>query len=392
MNMNKEQQYLVTLCRAYLYGEKVTLREDIDYEKLYVLAKSHNLSAICFCVIKNSTNRNIINTDIYKKFEDIFFETIFRFDEQSKVIDEIVTLLTDADCDYVLFKGSEIRNYFPVAQVRAMGDIDILIPQDKRDSVKNLLCENGYTIKNSNGPVYDYIKNNTLIEIHTKIVSGKVGNSNAENFFENAFEHISENDRHRLDENYNFAYLLTHIAHHFWFYGAGIKMILDLAVMECKYNIDFDIVLAYMEKIGLAEFSKVIISVCYKWFGVGKCFDCNTQETENFLVSFGAFGNLNRNKAAVVERKELETGKKASKLKTTFNLLFPSYNKIKNIPYISFIEGRPYLLPLAWIYRIFYNIIKRKKLVSDVASNLGKKETSAQAENELKFFEEIGLL
>lgn len=390
--MNKEQQYLITLCRAYLYNEKITLRDDIDYEKLYVIAKSHNLIGICFCVIKNSADKEIVNADLYKKFEDIFYETIFRFDEQTKIINEIASLLSDSDIDYVFFKGSEIRSYFPIPQVRAMGDIDILIPQDKRDIVKNLLSKNGYKIKNSNGPVYDYVKNNTLIEVHTKIVSGKIGNSNAEKFFENAFEHIAENDKHRLDENYNFAYLITHIAHHFWFYGAGIKMILDLAVTQNKYNIDFDIVLAYMREIGLYDFSKTIITVCCKWFGIGKDFGCDTENTEKFLVSFGAFGNMNRNKAAVVERKELEEGKKSSHIKTVLSLLFPSYNKIKNIPYISFIEGRPYLLPLAWIYRIFYNLIKRQRLVSDVAANIGKKETSDQAENELIFFEEIGLL
>lgn len=392
MAMNKEQQYLLTLCRAYLYSERITLREDIDYEKLYVLAKSHNLTAICFCVIKNCANKAIVDAGLYKKFEDVFFETVFRFEEQTKIIEDIRSLLTAADCDFVLFKGSEIRNYFPVAQARAMGDIDVLIPQDKRDSVKNLLCKNGYKIKNSNGPVYDYVKSNTLIEVHTKIVSGKVGNSNAEKFFENAIEHICKNDRHTLEKNYNFAYLLTHIAHHFWFYGAGIKMILDLAVLQKKYSISFDTVLGYMEEIGLADFSKVILTVCYKWFGVGKDFGCSTQNAEQFLVSFGAFGNLNRNKAAVAQRKELESGKNTSKAKTALHLLFPPYDKIKNIPYIRFIENRPWLLPAAWIYRILYNIIHRNKLVSDVASGLAKQETSEQAEYELKFFEEIGLL
>lgn len=390
--MNKEQQYLITLCKSYLSGEKIVLRDDIDYESLFIIAKSHNLAAICHCVIKNSPNKTILSEQTYKKFEDIFFETVYRYNEQSTIIDELGNLLSGKQVEYVYFKGSEIKNYFPIPQVRAMGDIDILITPDKRDFVKKLLCENGYKIKNSNGPVYDYTKLNTLIEVHTKIVSGKIGNSNAENFFENAIEHISEQDIHRLDENYNFAYLLTHIAHHFWFYGAGVKMILDLAAMQNRYNIDFDKVLSYMKEIGLDTFSKIIISICFKWFGVGKDFGAETIRTESFLVSFGAFGNINRNKAAVVERKELETGKKTSSIKIKFRLLFPPYNKIKNIPYISFIEGRPYLLPLAWLYRIFYNLIKRRQLVSDVAIHLGKKKTSDQAVGELKFFEEIGLL
>ena len=110
------------------------------------------------------------------------------------------------------------------------------------------------------------------------------------------------------------------------------------------------------------------------------------------MTSFGAFGNVRRTKAAIIERKELEEGKKTSALMTRLRLLFPPYRKLKNIPYIKFIDGRPYLLPYAWIYRIIYNFKHRKQLVKSSTMGIGSDESKSEAENELAYFKEIGLL
>ena len=65
---------------------------------------------------------------------------------------------------------------------------------------------------------------------------------------------------------------------------------------------------------------------------------------------------------------------------------------MKNIPYVKFIEGRPYLLAFGWIYRIIYNLKNKKAFVKEATSTLANDETEAEAKKEIKFFEEIGLL
>ena len=109
------------------------------------------------------------------------------------------------------------------------------------------------------------------------------------------------------------------------------------------------------------------------------------------MLGFGAFGNINRNKAAVVKRKAIEDGHD-SNFMTKLTLLLPSYKKMKNIPYVKFIDGRPYLLPFAWIYRIIYNFKNKKDFVKEATSNLDGDETRQEAQKEIDYFEEIGLL
>lgn len=391
--MKKEKEFLIRLCSDYLNNKAQALDESIDYSMLFELSNAHNLSASVFCVIKNSPNKEIIESEIFKKFEDDFYNAVFRYSLQGSIAQEMSDILSKNEIKHVFFKGIQLREYYPVPQSRVMGDIDVLISPDSRERAREVLTENGFRLVNSNGPVWDYSKNGVTVEVHTKIISGKVGSSDAESYFLDAIDHAQfDGFSGKLENNYHFAYLLTHIAHHFWFYGAGIKLVLDLAAFMKAEEINLDAVLKIMSEIGLEDFSKVVLSVCQKWFGVGKDYACSTQTTEEFLTSFGAFGNLNRNKAAVVERKELEEGKKTSRFMTKLRLLFPPYRKLKEIPYISFIEGRPYLTPIAWIYRIFYNLKNRRAFIKKATGSIGSDETNDLAQKELKYFEEIGLL
>lgn len=66
--------------------------------------------------------------------------------------------------------------------------------------------------------------------MHTKIIS-----EFGDNAFNDAFENsVFDGCKGELNNDYHFAYLIAHIAHHFKFYGAGLKLILDLAVMLKK--------------------------------------------------------------------------------------------------------------------------------------------------------------
>ena len=390
--MNRPKKYLLTLLRAYLDGAAVELAEDEDYAGLMTLAKCHNLCPTVFCVIKNAVNPGVVPTEIYKKLENSFFDSIFVCAKQTAVYEKICSILSRGSIQYLPFKGIVLREYYPVPEARLMGDIDILIsPRDKAKAQK-LLIDNGLVLDMPGGDVQEYICDGVRIELHTKIVSDAIGSHDLGALFCDAAQHAEYdcNGRGKPEDNYHFAYLIGHIAHHFWFYGAGAKMILDLAVMLKKCDIDCQWVIDFLDRQGLGEFAKIILTVCYQWFGIGTDYKKDTLQTQEFLLAYGAFGNMNRNKAAVVQRKELEqgSGKPDSRLK----LLLPPYEKMRRLPYIGFIDGRPYLLPVAWAYRLIYNLKNRRKFVIDTVSNMGTEITNIEAKKELDYFKKIGLL
>ncbi len=384
--MNKEEKFLISLCISYLNSSCPEIDSELDWKSFYTLAKAHNLIGICHCVF-NKNKELSIPKSVRQLFMDKFFDLIYIYECQSAALNDINTILTENEIRYITFKGSVLRALYPVPESRAMGDIDILIKEADRDKARAVLEQAGFDCYAPNGTVREFKRNNMILEVHTKIIS-----EFGDNAFDDAFNHaVFDGFKGELNDDYHFAYLIAHIAHHFKFYGAGLKLILDLAVVMKKRSINLDNVLSMLDKINLSTFAKEILTVCFNWFGVGKYFGNNTAQTERYLMKCGAFGDLQENKAAIIVRKDMEENKEVSSFRTKLRLAFPPYSKLKNIPYIKFIENRPWLTPYAWIYRFFYNIKHKKQFLKETVENIDK-NSAAVAEAELKYFEEIGLI
>ena len=383
--MNKEEKLLLGLCRCFL-NDSTPDMQDVDWRSFYKLAKAHNLIGICHCVF-NKHKELSVPKGVRQLFTDKFFDLVYIYECQSAALKDIESCLTSSEIAYIPFKGSVLREMYPVPESRSMGDIDILIKEENRDKAKTALEHSGFECYAPNGTVREFKRNNIILEVHTRII-GEFGDDAFNDAFENSF---FDGFKGRLNDDYHFAYLIAHIAHHFKFYGAGLKLILDLAVMLNKRNINLDNVLSILKEIKLDIFAKEILTVCFRWFAVGNDYGNNTSKTENYLLKCGAFGDLQENKAAIVVRKDLENGKKYSSFRTKLRLVFPPYSRLKNIPYIRFIEGRPWLTPYAWIYRFYYNIKHKKQFLKDTVEKIDD-NSSALAYEELKYFEEIGLI
>jgi len=391
--MNNEYNYLIELTKAYLNNEKVTLKSDIDYDNIIKLAAKHNLLGIIYCVINNASNKKIIDAQLFNKLQNNFFDLVYIVHLQQQTAETAKQALAKAGIRYVCFKGIELKNYYPVPESRIMGDIDILIDEENKVKAKNAMKAAGFTVKNENGPVWDYVKDTILVEMHSNLLNETIDRKEVISYFSDAADKAEFNGYEgRFSDTFHFEYLLAHIAHHFRFYGAGIKLVLDLAIMLKYGSVDLDKAITELEAAGLGRFSKEILSVCKKWYDEGKSFTDNTSVTEDFIVSFGAFGISGRNKSAVAARRDMEKKNSTSPLLMKLRLIFPPYSKLRLLPYIKFIDGKPYLTPIAWVYRIFYNLKNRGKFAVETTIGISNKSTVNQAQAELNYFKEIGLM
>lgn len=386
--MKREEKLLIEICRAYLDECDISSFGEIDWKELFRIAKHHNLLGICHCVLNKSKYKELIPQGFLNSVKDKFFDYVYIYECQQNCLEEVKSILTASQTPHILFKGAVLRNLYPVPESRAMGDIDLLIDRKDRDKVKTLLIKAGFICTEQNGPVYNYRKNNVLLEVHTRILS-EFGDGAFDNAFENA---VFDGYTGILNSDYHLAYLIAHTAHHFKFYGAGIRHVLDLAVIQKKQQIDIIRVMNLLENIKLDKFAGVILSVCSEWFNIGTKFVDDTQRTQQYLCGCGAFGSLQENIGAIAARKEMESDSNISPFKVKLKLAFPPYKKLKNINYIRFIDGRPWLTPYAWCYRILYNLKNRKNFMNKALNEIDDKNTQELARQELAYFEEIGLL
>ncbi len=391
--MDRENKYLVGLTEKYLNGKPIVLSKEINYKHLFNSAVHHNLFGVIYCAVSGAQNKEIIEPDFMKTLKSKFSEVLFLCAAQNAAAERLKSALTGAEIRYVFFKGNVLKEYYPIPESRIMGDIDVLIDKENREKAKTALTNAGFKCKNSNGPVWDYVHDGVLVEVHTSLVNGKVGKSSAAEFFKGAIDRAEFSGfEGKFSDTFHFEYLIAHIAHHFWFNGAGIKMILDLAVMLSHGKTDLSSALSDLDEMRLGNFSREIISVCRKWYGFGVQYNTDVSATEDFLLSHGAFGKTLRNESAVAVRKALEEEKSTSPLLMKLRLAFPPYKKLMEIPYIKFIEGKPWLTPYAWCYRFIYNLKYRKELTFATVKGLDDSESAVLAREELEYFKEIGLL
>ena len=391
--MTKEQEYLISLLAAYISGEKIILQPDTDFRQLFNTAKIHNLACPVFCAISGAENANEINENLFAKYQGAFLDSVYINNMQMQIFGEIKKLFCAEGIKFVPFKGAVLRELYPDPEARTMGDIDLLIEKGRQKQVKKLLCESGFECTVCGSGEWVYTKGGVIAEIHTSLINGKIGNSTADEFFENAIQKAEFNGcEGRLLPQYHFEYILAHLAHHFGNCGAGIKMVLDLAVMLNAGGIDLAAASADFEEMGLGKFSQIILAICKKWFGCGAECEYNIRQTEDFIASHGAFGNVGRNKAVVVERTKLAKGSAKGTFSAKLALLFPSYEEMCSLSYIRFLKGRRYLTPLAWAIRFFRNLFCRRSEMMKLAKEVGSSENTAAAKAELEYYREIGLL
>ena len=380
--MKYEEKFLIAACRAYLNGETVKIQDGADLGFLLSLAAHHNLLGVLWCSLEKGFNEKF-----EKALKNSFIDYVFTAERQNLVLTELEKVMEECSVRYLLFKGAVLRELYPVKESRAMGDIDLLIKKEDIKKAEAALKAHGFECTAPNGAVHDFQKYDVLLEVHNTMLEDY-----GEKAFNTAFENAEFNGvKGVLEADFHLAYLIAHMAHHIKYYGAGIRLVLDMAVLQKAFEINYDKVFAELEKLNLSAFGKNILTVCSRWFGVGTDFGSDTNKLEEYLVSSGVFGSLSDNKSAVLTRRELEEGKSVSPLMTRLRLAFPSYEKLRRLKYIGFIDKRPYLIPAAWVYRFVYTAKHRRSFTKKAISNLGDNNTLTEAENQLKFFEEIGL-
>lgn len=391
--MTNEEKLLIATCQSYFNESELIIPEGIDYKAFYNIAKNHNLIGIAHCVF-NKNKKSPIPDGARRIFEDRFFDLVYIYEMQKNALNELSEIFEENEIRFALFKGAVIRNMYSVAEARSMGDIDLLIDSKDVERVKDVLGANGFVLASFNSSVYTFEKNGVEFEVHTRLID-ELG----EDIYKNALDSAKfDGCRGVLEDNLHLAYLVHHTANHLKTTGAGARFVLDIAYMLKCAQIDLNKVFELLEVSHLTNFGKILFTVCNEWFGYGQKYVQSTDKVQEYLLKDGVFGSRKNStdktvarliQLGAVDNKDEDS---PSALKLKLQLAFPSYSSLRRAEYITFLDGKPYLLPAAWMYRLGYNLKhSRKKMINNI-KNIDDENVTTLAKEELEFFEEIGLI
>lgn len=355
--MKDSYQNLIRITKDFIYNQETVFPDEVDLDELLRKAESHQLRGIAAYVL--AINKHLPEHVHSRKFGCIAKQCYAHMALKAVQMDALGKILSNADIDYIPFKGYIVREYYPIPELRSYGDVDILIHPEDRQKCHECLLENGFICTQDWEPVYNYRKGVSLFEIHTELldtdISAKVS---CRNFFcEAPWRHSVQREGHMyvFAAEYHFVYLLAHIAKHAGSYGAGIRMYLDLAFfIQVASEMDWPWIKKTIQDIGLEDFASYAFAFVKNVFDVQiPLFFKTPSDTDfndflDYTMEAGVFG-FNDRSFGVVEVKNEIRGRTISKKGTLLHRLFPSAKTIESR--YTYLKKCPLLLPVAWIHR-----------------------------------------
>lgn len=356
--MQKEQLVLITLLNNFIHKTTPQLPEEINWDEVVYLAHINSvLGIISFMISRYHLQQD---EEVLAACKSYYQRTYQRFCFLNEKIKEVTEMLSKATIDHVLFKGSVVKDFYPVPEFRSFGDVDILIQKDQRKNSRKLFSSNGYEESDPWEPVFNYRKGREYYEVHTKLLETEIpGKPSCKDFFMDPWRHVKLKDGHTyvFTPEFHFVYLLTHIAKHLTSSGAGIRMYLDLAVFIQHYDnsLDWSLIHEYLLKMELLGFAHTALFAVKQWFGV----DSPLSEEErdgSFMEQFaestlygGTFGFEGSDKGQRDLRHEIRDASQLNRIRILQKRLFPPAKQIA--PRYTYLQKRPWLLPVGWIHR-----------------------------------------
>ena len=359
---------ILTLINNALKGEQNLLPEDFDYSKFYDFAVRQQIIPLVY--YGGYKLPGFTEKDIEGKIRSGAIYAAMVSEKQILEINKICQAFDVKGIDYLKLKGTNLKALYPRTDMRIMGDADILIRTSQMKDIEPVMISLGYTQKICGE--YEWVWNNGVlkIELHKSIISTHVQDFYA--YFGDGWKFARKKEgntrEHIMSLEDEFIFLFTHFARHYRYAGIGIKHATDIHVfLKAHDGLDLEYVYSGLEKLGLLKFYQNVRRMLDVWFDGAEGDEVSAFLTEKIFEN-GAYGTKNaglRSEAVIFSK---GTDAKGAKRKKFWRLVFPEYKDI--CPAYPWLNGRPLLLPFAWIYRIIITLLFRRDKITSHKKNI----------------------
>ena len=400
--MTLEMQWMVKLLDAYINKTDITLPPSCSAEKLYEAGKKHSVLPILFQVLcRQGSDCKDNSGKVMELFKKAYISAVYLASLQDCSLEELGEKLTERGIGYVPVKGSVIKKLYPEPDLRTMGDLDLLIQEKDRAAADEIMKSLGYERQGLGSNVWTYKRGLVTFEIHVNLAGKKYWNDvDYIGYFSELFQKshpIGEKTERRLTLEDHFLFLCFHLAKHLCSTGAGIRMILDIALYIKHYDkqMDWQYIWEEADKLQLRDFIENMLFICRSWFHVetevsAERMDSRIQAIfEEYVLSGGVFGFEREDSIRRLRKGIREEGSNRSlwvKLRALLYLAFPDREHMKD--FLPELEDHPALLPAAWVKRWYLGLRNKERVKKSLENFSGNVE---EAKSQWELLKKIGL-
>ncbi|MBM6694472.1 nucleotidyltransferase family protein [Pseudoflavonifractor capillosus] len=373
-----------------------------ELEDLLYLAHIHSLEPVVYYMLREQRKQLLEQKpELFRHMQRAYHSAVYVSVTQEASRAEIEEAFQNAGIQLVFFKGAQLRQLYPVPELRTMGDMDCLIRREDRAKAHQLMIQLGYECQVDAEPVWMYNRNGIVIEMHTRVAADSLGNEvDYPTMFSDAMMHVHEENGYLcLEWEYHFCYLIYHIAKHLSSTGAGVRMIADIAAFMYRRanQMEWERVKSVLQEFQLWKTTLAVFGLCRRWFSVEvPADDTVSQQTlddlEAYIIAGGTFGFETHDAGDMYRRRAIQNKGELNgwkfQIHMMFRYLFPSSDVL--IRYFLPAKRHRWLVPVAWVCRCWGGIFERKQRSLATIRSMTQGDIQ-RSRREAELLREIGL-
>ena len=264
--MNQTEQVFLSLLRDYVCGQKLKALPNVDWQALYNLAQSHNVTGLVGRILADLPTDHRPPKALAVAFRQAMGQTLLAYEKRMAAVQVMEQTLTDAQIPYLTVKGACTAAAYPDPSLRTCGDTDIVLtPEHLREAVQTLE-QRGFAKKVTHDDVVMLTLHGFEFELHTRLESINDGSrALLANPFAPEVAYNKSKNIWVLQPVYAVYYTVLHLLHHIKTGGAGVRMLLDTDLLLRKDPTLAPQVLELAERSGLARSFGCILALCKQW-------------------------------------------------------------------------------------------------------------------------------
>lgn len=317
MHLEKKHQAFFALVEAGLWEQNVQLSQfgQIDFNEMYKLAEEQSVIGFAAAGIEH-----VIDVKVPQAVALTFVGSTLQLEQQNLAMNDFVAKLIEKlrkeDIYAILVKGQGIAQCYERPLWRASGDVDLLLSDNNYQRAKSLLlpqaveAEQEFTTFNHLGMT---MKGGFVVELHGTLHS-RLSNR-VDRIIDEAQNDVFYRGNVRLWQNGNtqvflpvpdddVIFVFTHILHHFYIEGIGLRQICDWCRLLWRYRSELDLRLleSRIRRMGLMSEWKTFAALAVDWLGMpveampfytaDKKWSRKADQIIEFVLECGNFGHL----------------------------------------------------------------------------------------------------
>ena len=287
MQLDNNQQAFFELLRAGLWEKDVRLSpyKDIDYSAIMRLAEEQSVVGLVAAGLEH-----LVDVKVPQAWALQFAGQAIQLEQRNKAMNSFVADLIDNlrrdDIYAILVKGQGIAQCYEKPLWRSSGDVELLLSDSNYDKTKKVLIPLATMVEAE----YTHFKHQGMtingweVELHgtqhsrlSKRVDDGIDAAQWELFYSGKVRSVefkgSNGSKVQVflpapDEDVIFVF--THILHHFFFEGIGLRQICDWCRLLWTYrdSLNYELLESRIRKMGLMSEWKAFAAFAVKWLGM----------------------------------------------------------------------------------------------------------------------------